>query len=197
MRRFLFVALLAAATALLPAAAAADDGHGGGRGDRFGPFDSASPDSGTCGNDWAADTFKREFFVQQTGPGTWRVTEAFVDGRFTTLVGLSPGACETTSSHGSLLLPPPKVGSFGGFLTGTVSGGTFNAHGCDVPAPCTTTSGFIAAVFGPTALYTCTTGVGACSFYFDYRAHDQGLAYRHWVNASADLGGNRGDIASV
>jgi hypothetical protein len=26
---------------------------------------------------------------------------------------------------------------------------------------------------------------------------DQGLAYRHWVNASADLGGNRGVIASL
>ena len=27
----------------------------------YGPFDSASRDSGTCGNNWANDTFKRHF----------------------------------------------------------------------------------------------------------------------------------------
>lgn len=30
----------------------------------FGPFPSTSPDSGTCGNDWAEDTFDRFFTVR-------------------------------------------------------------------------------------------------------------------------------------
>jgi hypothetical protein len=189
MKRFLVVALAASAMALLPTAAAADEGNGNGHGQRFGPYSSSSPDSGTCGPDWANDTFKREFFVQQSG-GTWQVTEAFLAGHFVTLLSASPGACETSSPHG-LLIAADKKGNFGGYETGTVTGGSYNPNGCDAPADCSsTTTAFIHAVFGPTAVYNVTT------FYFDYRAHDQGLIYRHWVNASADLGGNRGDIAT-
>ena len=57
-------------------------------------------------------------------------------------------------------------------------------------------AGFIAHVFGPGAAYTCSTGVGACSFFFTYQANGQGLKFHHWINASSDLGGNRGDIAT-
>ena len=122
MKRWFVVALAAAAMALVPTAAAADEEHGDGHGKHFGPFKSSSTDSGTCGNDWANDTFKREFFVHQTALGTWRVTEAFIDGHFVTLVGPSPGACETSSPHGHLIAAGKK-GNFGGFLSGTVTGG--------------------------------------------------------------------------
>ena len=189
MKRFVVVALVAAAMALLPTAAAANGGSGS-NGKFFGPYSSGSGDSGTCGPDWANDTYKREFFVQQTS-GTWHVTEAFLDGRFSTLLGPSPGACETSNPHG-LLVAADKKGNFGGFETGTVSAGTYNPNGCNPPADCSSsTTAFIHAVFGPTGVYNVTT------FYFDYRARDQGLIYGHWVNASTDLGGNRGDIATT
>ena len=199
------VSMVAAAIALIPTAALADEGRGGGQKNHFGPYSGASTDSGTCGNDWANDTFKRDFFVQPAGAGSWRVTEAFTDGRFVTMstpnpsdptnLGASPGACQTSTPHGRSILAG-KTGNFGGFLSGTVTGGTYNPNGCNVPGACSTTTGFIAAVFGPTATYSCQTGPGACSFYFSYSASDQGLIYRHWVNASDDLGGNRGDIAT-
>lgn len=76
MKRWFVVALAAAAMALVPTAAAADEEHGDGHGKHFGPFKSSSTDSGTCGNDWANDTFKREFFVRQASSGAWEVTKA-------------------------------------------------------------------------------------------------------------------------
>jgi hypothetical protein len=190
MKRWFVVVLVAAAMALLPTTAAANEAHGDGQGNHFGPYSSTSTDSGTCGNDWANDTFKREFFVQQTALGTWRVTEAFIDGHFVTLPSQSPGACETSSAHGSAITVGKK-GNFGGFLSGTVAGGTYNPNGCKVAgADCSTTAGFITAVFGTGAAYNVT------SFFFLYIARDQSLINRLWVNASDDLGGNRGDIAT-
>lgn len=53
---------------------------------QYGPFHSSSPDSGTCGNDWAIDTFDR-FFKVHTTPnpdGTYNVVEDFKKGTFVT-----------------------------------------------------------------------------------------------------------------
>ena len=38
---------------------------------------------------------------------------------------------------------------------------------------------------------------GVPTFFFHYSAGDQGLLYHEWKNASADRGGNNGDIAST
>jgi hypothetical protein len=193
MKRWFVVALVSAAMALVPITAAADEGHGDGHAKHFGPFKSSSTDSGTCGPDWANDTFKREFSVSQSSSGVWEVTEDFKDGHFVTIDSASPGACETALPHGALVTAGIK-GEFHGFLFGTVTGGTFDAKGCKAEtADCSTTAGFIAATFGPTAVYDTPT------FFFTYRAHgdhDTDLIYRHWVNASDDQGGNRGDIAT-
>lgn len=196
MKRWLVVALLAAAMSMLPTTAAAKDDKGGGHATHFGPYKSSSTDSGTCGNDWANDTYKREFDVRPAGSGSWEVTETFTGGKFETMTALSPGACETTTAHGTMISAGVN-GKFHGFLDGTVTGGTFDPNGCQAPtADCSTTSGFILAAFGPTAGYSCVTGVGDCSFKFDYHAHGKGLLYHHWINASADQGGNQGDIAT-
>jgi hypothetical protein len=190
MKKWLVVALAAAAMALVPTAAAADEEHGDGHGKHFGPFKSSSTDSGTCGNDWANDTFKREFFVRQASSGAWEVTEDFNDGRFVTIAGASPGCGEGDARHGLLVTADIK-GNFEGFEFGTVTGGTFDAKGCRAEtADCSTTAGFIAASFGTAAVYDVTT------FSFSYKAHDHDLIYRHWINASDDQGGNRGDIAT-
>ena len=194
MKRLLIVSMAALALALVPMTAAADDGEGG---QHFGPFASASGDSGTCGPDWAADTFNRSFAVHKNSDGSFRVVEVFSNGKFVTTGPSSPGACEGGSNHGTVVTAGVR-GQFGGFLNGTVTGATtYNAHGCDTPGVCNTTAGFVAAVFGPAAQYSCLSGVGSCSFWFGYHASDQGLKYHVWINASPDLGGNRGDIATA
>src|ERR1700724_3561500 len=194
MKRLLVVSVVAAALALIPMAAAADEGQGDSQ--DFGPFASASGDSGTCGPDWAADTFNRSFTVQRNSDGSFLVRESFSDGKFVTTGPASPGACQKGSGHGSVVAPGIK-GRFAGFLSGTVTGGTLNQNGCDAPAACDTTAGFIAAVFGPSAQYRCLSGVGNCSFFFAYRANGHELRFNRWINASPDLGGNRGDIATA
>jgi hypothetical protein len=193
MKRLLIVSMAAVALALVPMAAAADEGEGN---QHFGPFAGVSPDSGTCGNNWAADTFTRNFVVHQNADGTFRLVEFFSNGKFVTTDFVSPGKCEKSSNHGSTLVPG-ITGQFGGFLNGSITGTTvYNPHGCDAPGACNTTSGFVAAVFGPGAQYGCISGPpGSCSFFFGYHAADQGLTYHMWINASDDLGGNRGDIA--
>src|SRR5689334_21775294 len=60
----------------------------------FGGYASGSPDSSTCGNDWANDTFDRFFSVESNG-GTLTVVEDFKNGAFTTIAGPSPGGCDT------------------------------------------------------------------------------------------------------
>jgi hypothetical protein len=167
-----------------------------GSGNHFGPFATTNdPDSGTCGNTWASDNFNRNFQVTDNGDGTFTVLEKFVAGQFTTVAGASPGACEGGTDHGATITAG-VVGHFHGILVGTVTGGTLNPDGCTL-SPCNTTSGFIAAVFGPGAMYSCIGGPGSCSFSFDYEAPAVDLLFKHWQNASPDLGGNSGDIASA
>jgi hypothetical protein len=153
----------------------------------FGPFASSSPDSGTCGNDWANDTFKRVFTVKRNADGTFTLREDFRDGEFVTVAGASPGACETSTPHGTTIRAGVR-GEFGGFLAGPVTGGTFTAAG-GCPAPCNGDK-FVAIHFGTAAVWTVTT------FDFRFEADDEdGLSFTHWRNASPDRGGNRGDIA--
>jgi hypothetical protein len=195
MKRLLIVLMAASALALVPMAAAADEGEGD---QHFGPFAGTSTDSGTCGKpDWAADTFTRNFWVHRNADGSFRVIETFTNGTFVTTGPLSPGGCETSPNHGSAVLPGIK-GQFGGFFNGTITGSpVYNPNGCNTPGQCNTTSGFVAGVFGPAAEYGCISGPGQCSFFFGYFARDQGLKYHWWINASSDLGGNRGDIATT
>jgi len=160
----------------------------------FGPFPSGSPDSGTCGPDWATDTFNRSFTVSPNADGSFAVREDFTKGKFTTFGPTSPGACEGGTHHGKLIRVG-VTGRFHGFLLGTVTGGTFNENGCS-SGGCDSTAGFIHHVFGSAAMYSCISGPGTCSFFFTYHASDQDLLFHHWINASVDLGGNRGDIAS-
>jgi len=60
---------------------------------KFGPFESDTTDSGTCGPDWAADHVFRFFEVKLVssvgGLNTYRVIEKFKNGTFTTILGPS------------------------------------------------------------------------------------------------------------
>lgn len=146
--------------------------------------DSGSPDSGTCGNDWANDTFNREFEVEQNG-ATFVVTEFFKDGHFVTVKGASPGGCEGGSDHGQMVTAGVS-GSFHGFDSGPIVGGTFNPN-ATCPNPCNGAA-FTAAFFGKDAKWNVT------DFSFSYEAEGGDLLFRRWTNAAS---GNVGDIATT
>jgi hypothetical protein len=163
----------------------------------YGPFTSTSPDSGTCGNNWAEDTFDRHFTVRASGPDTFTVVEQFKNGSFVTTAGTSPGGCETDLG-GTIVAG--KTGSMHGyFIISNVGPQTSTSPFCDAVAmtndDCTTTT-FIDTHFTPCYF----GGGGTCpvTTYFDhYAAGDQNLAVHEWKNASCDRGGDDGDIAST
>jgi hypothetical protein len=165
---------------------------------RDGPYAATTPDSGTCGNNWAQDLFVRRFIVALPGPGggTYSVTENFTKGRFSTYAGASPGGCDTGPGD---TVPEGITGNFHGTFGITVSNGVFNANGsCETtdyaggPAnggwtQCDT-AGWVHGFFGDTATYLVGT------FNFVYKAApNQGLTYTTWTNADT---GNIGDIGN-
>jgi hypothetical protein len=160
----------------------------------FGPFASSSPDSGTCGNDWAQDTFNREFTVHSNGDGTFTIVEQFKDGDFTTTAGPSPGACELSSPHGTLIVAG-KTGSFHGYeIINDVGMQTSTDQHCN--ATTMTDTGCTTGTFLFTHFMCPPLGCTVSTFFFHYSAGDQSLLFHEWKNASLDRGGNSGDIAS-
>jgi len=145
----------------------------------YGPYASNSPDSGTCGNDWANDTFDRDYTVRTGSGGTYEVTEQFKNGSFVTNAGASPGGCETNPGG---TVSAGITGKMEGSFLVVVSGGTYNPN-ATCAGPCYTAT-FVSSFFGPTATYAVPT------YLIHYNAKNNG----DWKNASADRGGDRGDI---
>lgn len=199
MRRLFVVPFALVAVLALPMSAAA--GSSNGNTQHFGPFDSTSVDYGSCSQPWALDTDQRDFKVSDNGDGTFSVREEYKNGSFVTTGPVSPGACETDQNHGTVVAPG-VTGTLTGYLEGTVSGATYNPAGCNVvAAACSTTSGFVLAVFGPGATFTCLQGYAGCTFKFEYAAGDQGLLYHHWEDKSSSKDPSmpevfKGDIAN-
>jgi hypothetical protein len=162
----------------------------------YGPYASGSPDSGSCGNNWAEDTYDRYFTVRSNGDGTYTVVEQFKNGSFTTNSGPSPGACETTYTNHGTTITAGKTGSMHGyFIISDTGAPTSTSTYCDAVTmsntDCTTQT-FIETHFACTYQVNC-----AVTTYFDhYAAGDQMLLYHEWKNASADRGGDDGDIAN-
>jgi hypothetical protein len=184
MKRWLSLAISILALALTPATVMAgqDSVH-------FGPISSGSPDSGTCRPVWATDTYKRVFDAATMPTGSvYMVTESFIAGRFVTIAGSSPGACESVPNTGGMIADG-VTGTFNGTFSIVVSDGSFNPDAtCE--SGCDTTAGFVATVYGSAAKYDVP------SFVFTYHANGPDLVQREWQNASADEGGNVGDIRS-
>jgi len=199
MRRLLVLFLAGALTILSGTVAAA----GSGGTDHFGPFDGASPDGGSCGGPWANDTYERSYTVHDNGDGTFRVTADSRHGSFVTTGPASPGACEASDHHGSVV-QAGVMGSFQGSLSGTVTSSTYNPDGCNTTAKganCSTTQGFLSLVFGLppfSPAFTCNAGFAGCDFNFEYDSSDQSLQDHHWQDESDNHGGEKfvGDIAN-
>ena len=167
----------------------------------YGPYASGSPDSGTCGNDWAEDTFDRHFTVRSNHDGTYTVVQQFKNGSFVTNPP-DPGQPRivrprrTAACRARLTLA--LTGSMHGyFIISTV----VNAD-LDRPALRRATMErtilatqpiFINSHFMDCYPATCTV----TTFFNHYAAGDQGLVEHEWKNASDDRGGNHGDIRST
>jgi hypothetical protein len=167
---------------------------------RDGPYTATTPDSGSCGNNWALDLFNRQFVIHpQNTDGTWTVVEKFNNGKFITLgdgetgSAISPGHCDGAGN--SHMLREGISGTFSGSFTITVNSGyTYVSNqGCTSPegAPGSgastddgcTTGQWIALAF-PGATYLDTANVTAYSL--TYHAHSQ-----QWIDANT---GDSGDI---
>ncbi len=181
MKRLIMLPVLLAAALALAATGLADPGKGKGnaKGQKHSKFSATItvPDNGSCNVQWATDTSNRTWTVKKSGNGTFRVTRKD-KGTFVTLAAPSPGSCDTTGKHGHLVIAGIH-GKFRGYLTGTVSGGTFNPNATCNAACIGDTSVFIATFF-PGGTFTCSQGYAGCKFNFEYSSPDTRLLFHHW-----------------
>src|SRR5437773_1639165 len=135
MKRWLIVPVLGLASLALATAAMSTPGHGHknhGKPTWHRTFTVTTADHGCGGRVWATDHVKRTFTVRQHHDGSYTVTR-HDKGTFTTTGPLSPSADPCVGvirkgKHGTLLAPG-AVGKMRGFITGKVTGGTFNPNG--------------------------------------------------------------------
>ena len=157
-------------------------------------------DNGCSGTPWATDTLRRTLKVHRNPDGSYRIREED-RGTFTTTGGVSPGNCpENKSKHGTAVAPGVS-GKIKGYITGTVTNGTFNPNATCATVPCTQPL-FVAAFFGPTAQFSCRTNSTDCKFDYKYHAHDQNLRYHKWRDRGHGAGTSlkehfKGDIATT
>jgi hypothetical protein len=207
MKRLLVFPTVAAVALALSAFALANNGHGH-KNKQPHPNKATvlvhTTDGSCSGGTWADDTIMRTIKVHQNKDGSYRIREQD-KGFFSTNAGgavASPGNCpQNTSKHGHTVRTG-VVGTLKGYITGTVTGGTFNPNATCTPAACTQ-SVFIASFFGPTAQFSCLTNSQNCKFNYDYHAKkDQNLLFRHWRDKGHGAGTFlkevfRGDIADA
>jgi len=182
-----FGALALTATALGHDGRRGHDGDGHHHGHFKRTFTVTTTDNGSCGAAWATDVVKRKFVVKKNEDGSYTLTR-FDRGHFTTLAGVSPGACDTTGDHGHTIRAGVK-GHLVGFIRGTVTGGTFDKNATCTGTDCGFTDVFLATFFGPNAQFSCWTNSTDCKFNFNYTAaKHQELLFRHWQDKGKGAG---------
>jgi hypothetical protein len=152
---------------------------------------------------WATLNEQRTYQVHANKNGTFRLRR--VDkGTFTTIAGNSPGNCPANKSKHGHTVRAGVTGRFGGYLEGTITGGTFNKNATCVAA--CFTGDFIAAFFGSGAVFSCDTNSTDCKFNFNYtapnRAANRPVIVRHWQDRGKGAGTMlhevfHGDIATA
>jgi hypothetical protein len=208
MRRMIISFVLLVGVLTLAASGLADPGDKGkGKAQGKNKFSFAlTTTDGRCDGTepWATLTAKRTYQVHDNGNGTFRLRR--VDkGTFTTIAGKSPGNCPANKSKHGQLIRAGVTGRFGGYLQGTVTGGTFNKHATCVAA--CFTGDFLKAFFGVGAVFSCdgATNSTDCKFNYNYTAPSRGgnghLIVRHWQDRGKGSGTTldehfKGDIAS-
>jgi hypothetical protein len=168
------------------------------------PYTATTPDSGSCGNNWALDLFARSFVIHpQNSDGTWTVTEHFNNGRFITLGDgetgslVSPGHCDRAGNTHTL--KEGVSGTFNGSFTITIATGhTYTGNrgcssnetipGATIDDGCTTA----AWVHNAFAATYPTSDAQVTAYSLTY--HTVGLIGNTWTDASI---GDSGDIYST
>jgi len=205
MKRLLAVPTLVVGALAFAAFAVANPGHGNKQPHPNKATVVIHTTDGSCsGGTWADDTITRTVKVHKNRDGSYRIRESD-HGSFVTNAGgvlASPGNCAAnTSSHGHTVLLG-VTGTFKGYITGTVTGGTFNPNATCSASPCHQ-SDFIKAFFGSTATFSCLSNSPKCKFKYGYHAkEDQNLLFRYWLDKGTGAGTflNEhffGDIASA
>lgn len=190
MKRLLVLFVLLLGALPLAATGLADPGPGGSKSKskhhaKY-TFTVTTTDNGSCGNAWATDVVKRTFRVHKNRDGSYTLTRRD-RGRFTTIAGKSPGACDTTGRHGQTIRAG-VTGRMGGFLRGKVTGGTFNRNATCTGPDCGFTDVFLTTFFGPDAKFSCFENSPDCKFNFNYTAPRQELLFRHWQDKGKGAG---------
>ncbi|MBA3733618.1 MAG: hypothetical protein H0W90_00220 [Actinobacteria bacterium] len=209
MRRMVIVcALLVGALTLVASGLAdpGDKGKGKAQGKNKFSFTLTNTDNRCDGSGvWATLQEKRTYQVHANADGTFRLRRVS-KGTFTTLPGTSPGNCPANKSKHGKLIRAGVTGRFGGYLEGTVTGGTFNKNATCIAA--CFTGDFVSTFFGASATFTCdgATNSTDCKFNFNYTAPSRAanrprLIVRHWQDRGKGSGTTlkesfHGDIAS-
>jgi hypothetical protein len=184
MRRFgiALVATLTASLAIAGAAQASDTQN-------YTFTGQTSPDSSTCGGNWANDTFTRVFQVypEQNVDLSYRVVELFKSGTFVTVQGPSPESCEAGTAN---TLSANVHGSFHGSETLKVHDpmlGDYSPSGAAAWNGSGGTTGFINAAFPN------NTGFDTPDYYFKYTTSNSAACAKKWIDSAT---GDSGDIAT-
>jgi hypothetical protein len=155
------------------------------------PYSYFDTDGGTCGGDaWALDLGVRTFTQPNHDPaGNYAIVETFSQGHFSTVGGVSPGACDDPSrTNNGHLVREGVAGTFFGTYHIFIQGGTFAAldgscngfPSSDPDHQCTTAS-YVTYHYGSGATLTGT------SYTFTYKSSAAGvLAPKSWVEKSTD-----------
>jgi hypothetical protein len=209
MRRMVIPLVLLVGVLTLAASSLADPGDKGkgkAQGKNKFTFSLTTTDNRCNGvGTWATLTEKRTYVVHANGDGTFRLRR--VDkGTFTSSDGISPGNCTANKSkHGQHIRAGVK-GRFGGYLEGTITGGTFNKNAKCVDA--CFTGDFISTFFSGSPVFSCdgATNSTDCKFNYNYtapsrQANRPRLIVRHWQDKGKGSGTSlketfHGDIAS-
>jgi hypothetical protein len=207
MRRIAIPGLVLLAVLAFVTAALADPGEKGkgkAQGKNKFTFKLVNTDNRCDGSgEWATLNETRTYQVHANRDGTFRLR--VVDkGTFTTMAGTSPGNCPANKTKHGHLVRAGVTGRFGGYLVGTITGGTFNKNATCVAA--CFRSDFITAFFGAGATFSCDTNSSDCKFNFNYTASNRAanrprLIVRHWQDRGKGAGTMlqevfHGDIAS-
>ena len=210
MRRLIIPFVLLVGVLTLAASGLADPGDKGkgkAQGKNKFSFQLTTTDRRCDGTEpWATLTEKRTYQLHKNSDGSYRLRR--VDkGTFTTVAGKSPGNCAANKSKHGQLIRAGVTGRFGGYLEGTITGGTFNKN-ATCPVSACFTSDFITAFFGAGAVFSCdgATNSTDCKFNYNYTAPSRAanrprLIVRNWQDRGKGSGTTlvehfKGDIAS-
>jgi hypothetical protein len=186
----LAIVLVLVATLTLSGAALA--ATGGAPPIKVGPIAVVSQaDYGTCGNVWAEDSFNKFYTITPNKDGTtYNVQVNYKDGTFVTLVGKSPGACESGTDNGNTVaadITGLTHQEYNGTVTGTLSGNVCGA------TTCFDTTSILNTLFNPGWTWVILSDGGHWTWTGHYTTGSNGT----WFDTSVNWPLNdRGDITS-